>query len=101
MELMMAEFHFADSTSGTHAPLTGALINGMSNTIYFPASNHSKAIMRLYFPFRKRTAEFIAKRTDRLVWSTSRETPVFTGKWQLHQQAADPPVAVHLVNQLQ
>lgn len=26
---------------------------------------------------------------------------VFTGKWQLHQQAADPPVTVHLVNQLQ
>ncbi|TNN66573.1 hypothetical protein EYF80_023259 [Liparis tanakae] len=41
----------------------------------------------------KRTAEFIAKRTDRLACSTSRETPVFTGKRQLHQQAADPPVA--------
>lgn len=27
--------------------------------------------------------------------------PVFTRKWQLHQQAADPPVTIHLVNQLQ
>lgn len=26
---------------------------------------------------------------------------VFTRKWQLHQQATDPPVTIHLVNQLQ
>lgn len=70
------------SDSVTNSPLVDMLWGGSINC-YLQHLNHARSS------------------SDSQVTPCATALTMFTRKWQLHQQAADPPVTVHLVNQLQ